>query len=775
MLNYFAFAIRRRPVDSFNSQRASKLTGSGNQPSAPDNSGSRSGFNKKANSRLGTGRNPGRSPYSKTNLNNPGRVPRSPNKLRKHASRSNLGNSRGHKGQAFPQFQVRSRSKRNPGSMSNRTDRSKKRNPQSFRTSGQLGPGTPSSASRVKKHFRAGPPAQNQYGQKYGRAHAAHKRRNEFSSVDARKLNSGLSRRAGPRTQMASQVLASYPLSSIEKKRTKLAKEFDSIESRLKFQKLKKKWISPYKQAKSIKKEVAKGSRAWGAGPARSKRSWTSYDSRSKFSKNRPKAKYPKKQISVPQKKFSRVGVGSKKASSKGPRSWKRTGGQSANRQKFGNRLKEAQRKMGKSGGNRRQAQAKSRLQKMRTGARKYGRPKAATTSIQKKSYRTGLTSRVGSSRRKGVSGLERKAGARQLKKTGSTLGRKVGAKRAGKVGEYTSMRKAAAKKSRVERNKARRPVSEYQMKQTRAGRSTQKAKPASKRYTFKSQNTREKQMRREKRLKEEMRKLNEQNRIRRLRGAGGAQKAKTRTTPISKLKHFRESLHKQKPKQPNWQDARRGKRLFSNTKSRREESSRSGSKKARVISFGLSTEIKKKRNQMYQANRVELMKKKKTDHELKLALEHVEGNLQGIDSIRRSGLREKTTRSLSKRLKRFFNKRYAEHGTRGSIEISQEFFGNEPKQDEQKQEPIRLEPKHEEPIVEIQVIQRREEARAEREREQMQPTEQVKATGPETRGERRTLKAAENCENQTIESNIIKSLIDKRARPRRRLRRRAT
>jgi len=55
--------------------------------------------------------------------------------------------------------------------------------------------------------------------------------------------------------------------------------------------------------------------------------------------------------------------------------------------------------------------------------------------------------------------------------------------------------------------------------------------------------------------------------------------------------------------------------------------------------------------------NKIKSMNHQRTDTELKLALEAVKDQLEGIDTIRRSGLREKTKRSLSKRLKRFMNK----------------------------------------------------------------------------------------------------------------------
>lgn len=538
---------------------------------------------------------------------------------------------------AYPRFPAKSRSNRSQVSNSGRA----------YSSRVSQGLRSPASAKRGPKGFARGARAGN-FGQ----------RRPTYGGLSA-------SRNARPAKKgPASQAVAGvYPLRSLKKTRMRGIDERGpaNAEARARVQKLKQKWISPRgakapgAQRRAARRVTPKG-----------KRPWTSFGSRPKGSSKRSHTKFSKKQASVPQRKANPSRFHSRK---KPPFGSALASGSS--------RLKAAQRRLGKTGLGRevqasrvrknglrgyrlqqlsRRTQAEKRRAQM-AKAKRLGRAKAATTSAQRKTRRTGLSSRGGAKTRRPEPGLQTPGRSRALKKSSSTF-RGLGVLRT--PGKFASIRKGTrngarkgrAKLTQSDGNRATvargtRPRSEFAAKAPRSGRSTRKQKAPAKRIAFKSAKTKEKQVRREQRLKEEMRKLNEQNRIRKLRAEKGLRKAaalgrarmararqtKNRTTPLSKLKTFRESLHKRMPLGADSGVKARPKRLFSNPKG--------GCERKRLD------------------EKLRSLKLQDTDREVESALRHVQGTLEGIDSIRRSGLREKTTRSLSKRLKRFFDKEW--------------------------------------------------------------------------------------------------------------------
>lgn len=294
---------------------------------------------------------------------------------------------------------------------------------------------------------------------------------------------------------------------------------------------------------------------------------------------------------------------------------------------------------------------------------------------------------------------------------------RKLGRSRVGKtppIIKGSSIMKKTAPVNQIKhetKNEAKRPFSLYQSKYGKSN--AVKAKPfgvekkSNKRYFFKSHKTKEKQIKRETRLKEEMRKINEQTNQKKdekkvaqigynflqkkARGSAGAkellnivQKNKRKikrkskggikieiqtTFPRNKLNHFRDSLKKDKKNNTlSPRNLQRNAQMGSETSgeliqmSTGDDFISSKMKKAisriqntsRAGSFEQSKKLQERRNKkFFEKNRIKSLNHQKANKEVKLALELVEGNLKEIETIRKSGLREKTARSLSKKMQK--------------------------------------------------------------------------------------------------------------------------
>ena len=335
--------------------------------------------------------------------------------------------------------------------------------------------------------------------------------------------------------------------------------------------------------------------------------------------------------------------------------------------------------------------------------ARSYGRIKAATTSM-KKSYGNAYLKKSAYDKKKKKAkkklpekeAMERLGNAKSRRREAKTgYYAKIGRSRPDKQGPK---RKAAAKRvadKSKRRERELRQTSLYQAKGAKPRTTTKTpkmGKSAAKRYVFKSQKLKEKQMQRQVRLREEMKRLNEQDRAkqdmdevlamglnvveRRARneigakellslvkkGRGRAKKARGKrgagpkgaTVSVNKLRHFRDSLKQSKLESTLGSNgSSQQKNLFSEYAGSRERLGRAADKEP-GLSFGQSRRLKEKRERKHKQNKIRSLNHLTADNELKNALRHIQGTLEGIDSIRRSGLREKTTRSLSKKLSKF-------------------------------------------------------------------------------------------------------------------------
>jgi hypothetical protein len=363
-----------------------------------------------------------------------------------------------------------------------------------------------------------------------------------------------------------------------------------------------------------------------------------------------------------------------------------------------------------------------------------FGRIKAATTSINKKSYQYGSSKNQYVKKRavavvkknklnRGYKDIQQMAKKNDFKSghvnKKNTRSSNYGnaRSRASKTPNYNKfsplMKKKPGNKRTSKTTSMKRPFSLYDSKQVKDKQPRPEKKPK-KRYFFKSQKNKEKQVKREMRLKEEMKKLNEQSKKKkdeskimqygynmlekRARKSGNAKellnlvkknkqkpKRKTRpkmnnfpsiqisTMPINKLKHFRDSLKTDKQnntlspgsikkKVHKLSEARSSGENFYINNHKDFISTKVGLnvlKPGRAVSFEQSKKLHERRSRKYrEKNRMHSLKQQKTNKEVKLALEHVRGTLKDIESIRRSGLREKTTRSLSKKIQKFLHEK---------------------------------------------------------------------------------------------------------------------
>ena len=150
-------------------------------------------------------------------------------------------------------------------------------------------------------------------------------------------------------------------------------------------------------------------------------------------------------------------------------------------------------------------------------------------------------------------------------------------------------------------------------------------------------------------------------------RKSKGGIKIEIQTTfPRNKLNHFRDSLKKDKKNNTlSPRNLQRNAQMGSETSgeliqmSTGDDFISSKMKKAisriqntsRAGSFEQSKKLQERRNKkFFEKNRIKSLNHQKANKEVKLALKLVEGNLKEIETIRKSGLREKTARSLSKK-----------------------------------------------------------------------------------------------------------------------------
>ena len=240
--------------------------------------------------------------------------------------------------------------------------------------------------------------------------------------------------------------------------------------------------------------------------------------------------------------------------------------------------------------------------------------------------------------------------------------------------------------------------------------RNVKKEKKPIKRYFLKGHKpTKEKQLKRELRLKEEMKKHNEQKKSKKenhqISNGGSSyygRKSESSTHerkilstrqakdtdknpqnlikgfqnrssnfPKNKLKNFRESMKTGKQNKKTQSPIGIKKRTLLNSQKSR-QLQRKGTRKifnslnperivskVQRLSQGVNLEERKKviqrrSRRQHEENKIRSLQHQRTNREVKLALEEVEGNLKEIDSIRRSGLREKTARSLSKKMQKW-------------------------------------------------------------------------------------------------------------------------
>jgi hypothetical protein len=627
--------------------------------------------------------------------------------------------------------------------------------------------------------------------------------RNEFSSMDKPSFKMKNSDNRPVKGMNPEDILMNYyPLSSINKKKKQYnVNDLNDFESKKRFQKLKNKWMSPKSSNEQFnKKKFRKGSRKQQT-PVQIiqqinikniKKQTINIMSNPKIKSQWNKSKMnSKKHGSAYTERYSKPRTLSKKSNTNDLyKAHRNKQNKSTNLKYNSSRLKAAQRKLARSGITHQSKKSvnprheelrkykmkhlrntsandkikqKEKLRKSKMMTRNYGRTKAATTSIHKKSYKNTYLTKNSYVKKKATIKKKQLIGNykdknRVIKKSDSNAYGKL-KKRTQRIYGYMANKgktppqsnKGVTKKkitqsdgSKMSKSKTKRNLSLYQSKYGRKKKSVKKGgkagKTTPKRYVFKSQRTKEKQMKRELRLKEEMKKLNEKKKKKfeeekivtmgftmlekKAKKSVGTKelldlvnKGKNKekygrrvqrnynvsTTPLNKLKHFRDSLKKTKQNNTlSSNEFEKQSKMFSDLRDSRERMKKQLKKNTgRVLSFGHSKKLNERRSRKFkEKNKIKSLNHQRADKELKIALEHIEGTLEGIDSIRRSGLREKTTRSLSKRLKKFMKRNQLQNPENFKDQEEIQIQKEETRTEKEKIKISEIKPNTEEPVV---------------------------------------------------------------------------
>lgn len=289
----------------------------------------------------------------------------------------------------------------------------------------------------------------------------------------------------------------------------------------------------------------------------------------------------------------------------------------------------------------------KSQARRAKALAKAYGRMRANTSDERKKTFRNSYLNRGTEEAKKPAAKRQYKTAKgymeSHMKKTeGQARGKKGESKRAKEPKQSTRGRPEKRKRPGEAPTEAKRPMSLYQSKfemGKKAGRRQDKGGKAAR--NSKAGGKRERPAKAETkggkggpgRKQGSKREAADKGKPRaRPRVKARASQLKASTAPLNELKNSRESLKKSKQTKTVESKKTAAKRAHAD----KEKKKQRGSKKARV-----------------KDKRAKTGTQREAEQEVHKALEHIKGTLEGIDSIRKSGLRAKTERSLSKRLRR--------------------------------------------------------------------------------------------------------------------------